>query len=210
MSTAFNGSQHAHSRLSAARFIGKRANATSNGNALAAHARIQHARTQIEIPRPRRKDARPLSPPLKARAKTKIQLVLQEICDWGPLNKLHLAKNGDFSPQTRGFTRKNPELTSSNRPQSQFSCKIARKVVAAAGRNTDPQINWGNGPKLWQAIGHSRANNDNPCAKQGSGPYHRNDERNPHVTEPGTTQPHDSANCERRYIQQLNRRQKRF
>lgn len=63
VSTAFNGSQHAHSRLSAARFIGKRANATSNGNALAAHARIQHARTQIEIPRPRRKGARPLSPP---------------------------------------------------------------------------------------------------------------------------------------------------
>ena len=148
--------------------------------------------------------------PLKARAKTKIQLVLQEICDWGSLNKLHLAQNGGFSPQTRGFTRKNPELTSPNRPQSQFSCKIARKVVAAAGRNTDPQINWGNGPKLWQAIGHSRANNDNPCAKQGSGPYHRNDERNPHVTEPSTTQLHDSANCESRYIQQLNRRQKRF
>ena len=49
VSTAFNGSQHAHSRLSAARFIGKRANATSNGDALTAHARIQHARTQIEI-----------------------------------------------------------------------------------------------------------------------------------------------------------------
>ena len=63
VSTAFNGSQHAHSRLPAARFIGKRANATSNGNALAAHARIQHARTQIEIPRPRRKGARPSSPP---------------------------------------------------------------------------------------------------------------------------------------------------
>lgn len=209
MSTAFNGSQHAHSRLSAARFIGKRANATSNGNALAAHARIQHARTQIEIPRPRRKGARPSSPP-KSESQNKNPVsfarnlrlgIPSTSCTWRKTTILTL-KRGDLP--------KNPGLTSSNRPQSQFSCKIARKVVAAAGRNTDPQINWGNRPKLWQAIGHSRANSDNPCAKQSSDPYHRNDERNPHVTEPSTTQLHNSANCESRYIQQLNRRQKRL
>ena len=129
VSTAFNGSQHAHSRLSAARFIGKRANATSNGNALAAHARIQHARTQIEIPRPRRKGARLLSPPLKARAKTKIQLVLQEICDWGSLNKLHLAQNGDFSPQTRGFTRKTPNLRARIVRNRNFLAKSHEKLL---------------------------------------------------------------------------------
>lgn len=111
VSTAFNGSQHAHSRLPAARFIGKRANATSNGNALAAHARIQHARTQIEIPRPRRKGARLLSPPPKSESQNKNPVsfarnlrlgIPSTSCTWRKTTILAL-KRGDLPEKLRTY-----------------------------------------------------------------------------------------------------------
>lgn len=140
MSTAFNGSQHANPRSSATRFIGKRANSPSGGKRPSTHAQIQYARMRIGR-HARIAGALPAEAPTRQKPKTKFQFDLQENCDWGSLDELHLAQNGDFSPQTRGFARKNPKLTSPNRPQSQFSCKLARKVVAAAGQRANPRAN---------------------------------------------------------------------
>ena len=130
MSTAFNGSQHANPRSSATRFIGKPLH--SRANSVRSHAN--------RAPRLNCRGA-PCRSAHKTKTKTKFQFDLQENCDWGSLDKLHLAQNGDFSPQTRGFARKTPSLRAPNRPQSQFSCKLARKFVSAAGQRANPRAN---------------------------------------------------------------------
>ena len=140
MSAAFNGSPHANPRSSATRFIGKRANSPSGGNR-PPHSRANSVRSHANrAPRLNCRGA-PCRSAHKTKTKTKFQFDLQENCDWGSLDKLHLAQNGDFSPQTRGFARKTPSLRAPNRPQSQFSCKLVRKFVAAAGQRANPRAN---------------------------------------------------------------------
>lgn len=140
MSTAFNGSQHANPRSSATRFIGKRAN-SPQWRETPLHSRANSVRSHAN--RAPRLNCRglPAEAPTRQKPKTKFQFNLQENCDWGSLDELHLAQNGDFSPQTRGFARKTPSLRAPNRPQSQFSCKLVRKFVAAAGQRANPRAN---------------------------------------------------------------------
>lgn len=109
MSTAFNGSQHANPRSSATRFIGKRANSPSGGKRPSTHAQIQYARMRIGC-RTRIAGAITAEAPTRRRPKTKIQFNLQENCDCGSLDKLHLAQIGDFSLQTGRFARKTQNL----------------------------------------------------------------------------------------------------
>lgn len=139
MSTAFNGSQHANPRSSATRFIGKRANSPSGGKRPSTHAQIQYARMRIGC-RTRIAGAITAEAPTRRRPKTKFQFDLQEKCDCGSLDKLHLAQIGDFSLKRRDLPE-NPKFTGPNRPQSQLSCKLARKIVAAAGQKANPRTN---------------------------------------------------------------------
>lgn len=140
MSTAFNGSQHANPRSSATRFIGKRAN-SPQWRETPLHSRANSVRSHANrAPRLNCRGA-PRRSAHKTKAKNKISVQFARKLRLGSLDELHLAQNGDFSPQTRGFARKTPSLRAPNRPQSQFSCKLARKIVAAAGQRANPRAN---------------------------------------------------------------------
>lgn len=140
MSTAFNGSQHANPRSSATRFIGKRAN-SPQWRETPFHSRANSVRSHANrAPRLNCRGA-PCRSAHKTKAKNKISVRFARKLRLGVPRQIALSAKRRFSPQTRGFARKPPSLRAPNRPQSQFSCKLARKIVAAAGQRANPRAN---------------------------------------------------------------------
>lgn len=140
MSTAFNGSQHANPRSSATRFIGKRAN-SPQWRETPLHSRANSVRSHANRVPPLNCRGAPRRSAHKTKAKNKISVRFARRLRLGIPRQIALSAKRRFQPSNEGICPKNPKLTSPNRPQSQFSCKLARKIVAAAGQRANPRAN---------------------------------------------------------------------